>query len=146
MTTQAAYTEQEWRTLQFAPLWTFEAVAGADRNIDEEETAELVRQLQRATAFRSELVRDVCAPLADDWETMLDRCRADDRGIDGGLAEVADLLDSKVSVTDAILFKEAMLGLGLAVANASGGLFGLGSKVSAVEKKALKRVADALRV
>lgn len=108
-----ACTPQEWETLQFAPLWTFHAVAGIDSKIDNKESAALANVMQA-------YVRD-------------------GRGVINGLKQVAVVLDQRAG-GNATPFKQAMLLVGINVARASGGFLGVGDPISADEKKALVAV------
>jgi hypothetical protein len=147
MSTQASFTPEEWRTLQFAPLWTFTIVAGADRNIDEKEIQALAKELQEAVLFKEPLVRDVLYSVASDFSNVMLQYKKDSRDTIVGLREAAGILDKKATSQQARNFKGAMLLIGRNVAGASGGgLLGLGSKISDEEKAALVLVAAALGV
>jgi hypothetical protein len=147
MSTQASFTSEEWCTLQFAPLWTFTAVAGADRKIDEKEIQALAKELQEAILFKEPLVRDVLLSVASDFSNVMLRYKKDSRDTIGGLREAASILDRKATPQQARNFKGAMLLIGRNVAEASGGgLLGLGSKMSDEEKTAFVLVAAALGV
>lgn len=147
MTTSAAFSPEQWQTLQFASLWTFTAVAGADGSVDEKEMRALAKELQEAMLFKEPLVREVLMAVVADLGGCLQAFRADKRDILKGLTEVADLLDAKAAPDEAQGFKRAMLLIGINVAKASGGsFFGLfGNKVSDKEKAALALVAMTLR-
>jgi hypothetical protein len=144
---QAAFTKEEWRTLQFAPLWTFTAVAGADREIDDKEMAALAKELAEAPLYKDPLVREVLSTIVNNLAQIMREYAADSRDVLGGLGEVADLLDRKVAAEEAQSFKRAMLFIGHNIAEASGGgLFGRGEKTSDEEKAALVIVAASLRI
>ena len=42
------FTDAEWATLEFLPLWVFTGVAGIDGDIDHDETSALARELGEA--------------------------------------------------------------------------------------------------
>lgn len=144
MTVQASYTQQEWQLLEFAPLWVFTAVAGADHKIDEKEMGVLFKELNEASLYKEPLVRDVLMSIGSNVTDLIDQFKADPRPIDRGLADVSDLLDRKSNSEEANNFKKAIVGIGAEVARASGGIFG--DKMSTEEKQALVIVASSLRV
>jgi chorismate synthase len=141
-----SYTVEEWRTLQFAPLWVFTAVAGADRNIDQKEAGALAKELSEWAQFKEPLVQEVLLSVARDLANVMTQYRTDSRDVMAGLKDVADLLDRKAMQEQVKNFKGALLLIGRNIAQASGGgPLGLGDKVSAEEKTALALIMMALR-
>lgn len=143
VTTQTQFTQSEWETLQFAPLWMLSGVGGADANIEELEIAALMKEISEAALYKNQLVREVLFSIAAD-AGILDRYRDDPRTIDHGLSQVADVLEAHLDPVQALEFKKTMLGIGLEIAKAAGPLFG--SSVSAQERAALGWAAAAMRV
>ena len=92
MSTQASFTSEEWRTLQFAPLWIFSLVAGADGSIDKKEIAALAKELQEAVLFKEPLARDVLLSVATNFADVMSQYQADSRNAVTGLRDVADLI------------------------------------------------------
>ena len=147
MSPRPGYTTEEWQTLQFAPLWTFSAIAGAEGGIDDKEKGALAKELAEAPLFKEALVREVLSSLAGDLANQLRAYGADTRDVLKGLGDVADVLDRRATPEEAKNFKNAMLLIGRNVAQASGGGFlGTGDKVSDHEKAAFVLVAAAMRV
>ncbi len=144
MSAQRSFATEEWQTLQFAPLWVFAQVAGADRKIDKKEMAALAKEISEAPLFKGALVREVLISVRGDFENVWRQFQADPRGVLEGLQEVRQLLDSQVSADDAKRFKGSMLLIGRNIAEASGKLFG--SKVCEEEKAALALVSIALNM
>ena len=145
MSLQELFTAAEWRTLQFAPLWTFTAVAGADQNIDEKEVEALGRELSRAGLFKEPLVQEVLSSVVRDLGNIMKAYTEDPRMVIEGLQEVASVLAKRVPARQAENFKRAMLYIGHQVAKASGGgIFGRREKISDEEKAAIVLVAVAL--
>jgi hypothetical protein len=138
------FTDQEWQTLQFAPLWTFNAVAAADGDIDQQEMGKLGEYLQNALSFNDQLVREVMSSVALDLGGRLEAYKADSRDIASGLQQCADILDRKVAAEQAQAFKMAMLFIAKNIAEASSDA--AGQQVSQVEQNAFALVAVALRV
>lgn len=146
MSIRDSYAPSEWQTLQFAPLWVFHAVAGADKNIDEKEMEALAKEIQDAPVFKDPLVREVMLSLAVDLATIMQAYGPDPRQVLQGLKDVADLVESKTSPAEANRFKAGMLYIGHNIAKASGGGIFHRDPVSKEEKGALVMVAAALRV
>lgn len=144
MTVQASYTQQEWQLLEFAPLWVFAAVAGADSKVDDKEMEAFLKDVSEAALYKEPLVREVLMSLGSNFAESMTRFREDSRPVDRGLADVASLLDRKSDNEEANNFKKAVVGIGLDVARASGRIFG--DNMSKEEKQALVIVASALRV
>ncbi|HEY4688703.1 MAG TPA: hypothetical protein VIK33_05280 [Anaerolineae bacterium] len=147
MNNRSLFTADEWRTLQFAPLWVFTAVAGADRSVDEKEVAALAKEIADWALYKEPLVQEILLSVALDLSNMMAQYRADSRNVMTGLSNVADVLDRKATVDQAKNFKGAMVLLGRNIAQASGGgLFGAGDKMSGDEKAALGLIILSLRV
>ena len=141
-----SYTMEEWRTLQFAPIWVFTAVASADRKIDEKEAGALAKELSEWAQFKEPLVQEVLLSVVNDVANVMAQYHTDSRGVMAGLKDVADLLDRKATQEQAKKFKGAMLLIGNNIAQASGGgIFGTGDKISTEEKSALALIMMALR-
>jgi len=139
------FTSDEWQLLQFAPLWVFGAVAAIDNNIDDKEKTALAKALMESALFKNDLAREVLSSLAVGIAKVMPAWAADSRTAIDGLAEVADLLDAKAK-NDAEGFKRSLLLIGRNIAEASGGgIFGLGSKTSDDEMKAMIGCAAQLR-
>jgi hypothetical protein len=140
------FTDAEWQTLQFTPLWTFVACAGADRNIDDKEKAAFAKELAEAGLYKSALAREVLGSLAANLSTIMPAFTADSRSYLAGMSNAADVLDQKVPAEEANDFKKAILGIGIQVCQASGGGFmGKGDKISEEEKKNWAICAAAIR-
>lgn len=139
-----SYTVEEWRTLQFAPLWVYSQTAGVDGEIDAKETEVLVKDLNELNKSKEPLVREV---VDTNLANLMEAYKADPRAIQTGLTEVADLLDRKATPEQALNFKAAILSIGCDIAQASGGgFFSLEGKVSPAEQTALAFIMMALRV
>jgi hypothetical protein len=145
MEDRSIFTDEEWRTLTFAPLWVFCSVAEADADIDEREIAALSMEVEDAYLYDEPLVQEVFEVLQEDDQPLLD-FKADEREGDDGLAEVADLLDRKVPGEQAEAFKKAMLFIARSVAEASGEESFSAERVSGGEELSLFRIADLLGV
>ncbi len=139
------YVDGDWRTIQFAPLWVFESVAASDKKVDEKERAAFVASL--ASPPTSPLTEYLFGEVGGKLAAIEAERAKDKREPARGLGEVEALLQRYPDVSDADLFRRALVSLGQKVASASGGgLFGLGSKVSDAEAEAIERLRKLFRV
>lgn len=138
------FTDAEWNTVLFTPLWAFYAVAGMDKVVDEKEAGVLSKELMEAGLYRDEFTREVLTAIAADFRTVMGSYNSDSRDIVQGLQDSAALLDTKMSGGRADDFKRTCLAIAVNAAKASGPVWG--DKISKDEKKALLVVAAALRV
>lgn len=146
MPNQSLFPATEWRTLQFAVLWVFGAVAAADGNIDKREVEALAKELSQAHLYKEPLARDVLLSLLDDFENIFNLYQRDSRNVVQGLIEVANVLDRKVPPQVAYNFKGAMLMIGFNVSESTGkGFLGSGQKSLDQKHKALDAVAIIMR-
>lgn len=141
---RSSFTDSEWQTILFTPLWAFTAVASADRKIDDKEAGALAKELSEAMLYRDELTREVLAAVGLGLPTIMPAFAADARSIVAGLQDAATLLDAKLPAGAADGFKHATMLIAMNVAKASGSVFG--DKTSKEEKAAIALVAVALRV
>jgi len=130
---RALFSDSEWQTLQFAPLWAFAAVAGADGKIDDRETAVLMKEVSEAPLHKGVFVREVMTSLATDLVRVSAAYKADSRNAFAGLVEVRGLL-TRVDKDQAAIFKFAVMAIGKATAEASGPMFG--AKIAVEEQQA----------
>lgn len=138
------FTDAEWNTILFTPLWAFYAVAGMDRVVDEKEAGALSKELMEAGLYRDEFTREVLTSLAADFRTVMVAYNTDSRDIIQGLQDSAAVLDAKMPSGSSDDFKRTCLGIAVNAAKASGPVWG--DKISKDEKKALVVIATALRV
>lgn len=139
-----SYTAEEWRTLQFAPIWAFSLTAGVDGEIDSKETGAFVNQLTELAKSKEPLIREV---LDSNIANLMEAYKADPRAVIAGLKDVVELLDRKATQEQAESFKRTMLSIGRNISQASGGgLFSVTGKVSAAEETAFALLAMTLRV
>lgn len=130
-------TATDRRTLLFGPLWMFSLVAGSDGSVDEREVDELARVVEQSRPEGGPLLASVLAELTSQGAAVLAEYATDDRGPEEGLRRLAAVVDVqwRPSVGDA--FKDGILAIGKAVAEASGGFLGLGDRTSWAESEAL---------
>lgn len=142
MSIKDKFTNEEWMTLEYAPLWVLAAVGTADGKLDEKEVEAFTKELADAPLFKDELVREVMLADLMTMSNLMVSYKADSRNVQVGLSQVADVLDKK-SPEHADDFKKVLLGIAAKIANASGPAFG--EKISQHEKVAFGLVATFLR-
>ena len=133
-------------TLTFGPLWMFSLVAGSDGAVDEREVDELARVVERARPDGGPLLDLVLSDLTHDGARLLARYAADDRDAGDGLRRVAAVVDLHWPPEVGDSFKNGLLAIGRAVAEASGGFLGLGDRKGRAEREALATAAGYLGV
>ncbi|BAW32144.1 conserved hypothetical protein [Methanothermobacter sp. MT-2] len=122
MTFRNKFNENEWLTLQAAPIWVFEVVAIADGKIDEEELEEVLNQsknvIEYSTGFTYEVFRDHIVNVTNNnpkFRNLLKKNPLE------GLKTVADLL-GRLKHSEAQNFKKMLLKMAIKVANSSDGV------------------------
>ena len=138
------FTDTEWKTVLFTPLWAFGIVSMADGKVDDKETAALVKELTEAALYKDELTREVFGALMSNLGSIGADFAADKRSQLQGLQDAASLFEAKLPGGGADKFKLAILGICLNAARASGPVFG--DKVSKEEKTAVALVGVSLRI
>jgi hypothetical protein len=142
---ESDFSPDEWQTLRFCPFWVFHAVGIADGKVDKKELGAFLKEVQEAPLFKDALARNVLFSIAANLDAVFKAYHADPRNVMDGLGQAADLLDRRATPETVKGFKGSMLLIGHRVAEASGGLLGMGKKVSDKEKSALLLVRAALR-
>jgi hypothetical protein len=137
------FLEAEWQTMSLAPLWVFEAVAGVDDVVDDKERSAFMRALEHPPA--GVLTAFVFSRVRREFEALGAARAKDPRAALRGIAEVATLLLGYPDGDDANAFRSALVDLALAVGGASGGLLGLGHKLSDAEESVIAHVRALLQ-
>lgn len=117
---RSSFTDEEWRTLQFAPFWAFHLVAGADGLADEKELEALYAQFREAATQKAPLAREVFVSIAAEQQNVQTAYFADARTVTDGLRDVVRVLDGKVGHDESVMFKGAVAWVAVDTANASG--------------------------
>lgn len=142
-----SYTEifdsNEWETLQFSMMWVFRGVAGADGKIDKEEQVALTQIIKNYYKIPYPLIKEVLKSLSTNPGVYFRNSINDSREYRKGLEETAEILDSKVSLEEALIFKKILTTIGIYVANASGDKK---SKISNEEVDQISRLAYHLKL
>jgi nucleotide-binding universal stress UspA family protein len=146
MTAEDSFTAEDWHELELAPLWILAAVGAADGKIDKTERATLIEGVDRCAGHADEFVRRVFSTVSKNFDAIWTTYMQDERFAIHGLRTVGDVLARAADPVQALHFKQTLVQLGVDVADASGGVLGLGGKRSRAERKALNNVAQALRM
>jgi hypothetical protein len=117
---RSSFTDEEWRTLQFAPFWAFHLVARADGLADEKELEALYTQFREAATQKAPLAREVFVSIAAEQQGVQTAYFADPRTVADGLRDVVRILDAKVGHDESVMFKGAVAWIAVDTANASG--------------------------
>jgi hypothetical protein len=139
------FTDSEWNTVMFTPLWAFHTVAGVDSKVDSNEAGALAKELSEASLYRDEFTREVLSSIGASLPVVMQAYMVDSRGSVDGLQDAANLLDAKLPSGGGDAFKMAILNICIQAAKASGPRL-FGPKVSKQEKVAIAVVAMSLRV
>jgi hypothetical protein len=135
----------DWETLQLGVIAMFWGVAGADGKVDEKEISVFATEMMEAPLYKSDLAKEVFGTIFGQLAVLLEKYKADPRDLLKHLTDVADVLDRVVGGPEREGFKRALLAVAVKVAQASGGMFGFGDKISKNEKAAVTALGVALR-
>lgn len=133
------FSNEEWKTLEFSIIWMFQAIAGADKNIDTDELNALAVLKDKTSKFECDIMKELVPSLHVDINTISDYFEDDQKNIRIGLREVADIVDTNLSAEQSLLFKKSLLAIGMFIAYASGDV--LSSKMSNDELQLLVELA-----
>ena len=125
--------------MELSVLWMFQAIAGIDKKIDTLEVDALKSLKKKAKEFDCKILKQVLSSLRLDHDEIANIYTVDNREIQTGFRQMAELLDSKVSKENALLYKKSLLAMGMHVAYASGDI--LSSKMSNVESQKIVELA-----
>jgi uncharacterized tellurite resistance protein B-like protein len=140
MSFKLEFNDQEWAALQYSFLWIFQAVAGADDNIDEKEKNAFAYIVSNPNNIPCALAVEVLTSLQDEGKAIFHMSEEDRKDTREGLEYVADLLRSSLTHDERVAFKKTLMALGIVVGKASGSWFA--DKFSDDEFRELKRVAN----
>jgi len=144
MSDRSTFTAEEWDTLMFAPLWMAGFVGKADQDMDNRETAAMLKDVSKAELYKQPLVREILSGVADRYRDVLARFVDDPRTAERGLRDTREILDAKADDEEARNVKRSVLGLGVHVAKASGAPSG--ESASTEEKERMAMAATLLGV
>ena len=137
------FSDNQWENLVYAPFIVFLIVSAADGTIDKKE----IKAFGKVLSSQSHpLTIELLASMPDAPHTIIQELLNDPQAMAERLETTVTDIDSVLPRSDALLFKVALFNIGQEVAEASGGFFGFGKKISKTEKAALTTVALMLNV
>ncbi|WP_237054056.1 hypothetical protein [Marilutibacter chinensis] len=142
------FSPDEFDVLKRSVFMVFAAVAASDGKIEKKEAETFVKTLGDAELLRNPLMNRIVTNVIHDIPGIMASIFSDDAPSPAiELLQARLIVDAKLPADEAGEFKQALLGLGHAIASASGGgLFGFGSRISKDEKQALAAIAACLGV
>lgn len=146
MASKSDFTKEEWQLITDGPEWVFSALAAADGNValmikarESKAYKEVVEEYNSRSSFMADVLGDMDNPSRDTKNASLSEAEQK-------LEKIGDILDRKVSSTEAGEYRRFLVSVAESVAEATGeGALGLGDKLSSKEKAALSKVKAALR-
>lgn len=120
MELRSLYQPAEWLTLQYAVMWVFHSVAGADGVIDKKEQMALKHLTSNAKKFDNPLLQEVLISLDSSSGSIFRQSMVDPRGYKKGLADVISIVNKTIPQAEAISFKKHLIAIGFFIANTSG--------------------------
>jgi LysM repeat protein len=146
MASKASFNANEWELIKDAPEWVFAALSAAEGNVALTVKAKESKGFKKAVEGfegRNQLIRDV---VADKTKPAKALKRATLSDAEEALEQIGDILDERVGRQEADDFRDFLLAVGDAVAEAAGeGALGAGKKVSKKEFRALGKIEAALK-
>ncbi|MCI4646173.1 MAG: hypothetical protein MRY64_15430 [Hyphomonadaceae bacterium] len=135
------FTSEQWELLKYLPFQVFTAVAGADGNIDRKEIATFFDEIQKAALLKNELHREVMIELAQVNPEKYIRESMDFQKTIDSAELIKVFLKETLTESEFQDFVASVFITGIKVANASGGGWFGGSKISKEERQALAVIA-----
>jgi hypothetical protein len=139
------FTAQEWSALEFAVLDVYWLSAAVDGKIDKLEAEALASLLSLPEQVEDELARAVLGSVAEHHEAIVAAYRPATRTRDdyeASLRKVGELVDDRLQPGAALSFKNALIDVGVTVANASGRRVPGRGRVSDLELVAIAGMSD----
>ncbi len=141
----------DYELIKEGPFIIFILMALADGEIDLKETTALAEVILNPSEFKNDfLVQVIRDAIPEITPTSIPECLApimnNSPDYLNKLQELKRAIDENLDASEALQFKMALIKLGYKIADASGGLFGLGSRVCKQEKKMLQTIAAVLGV
>ncbi|MBC7265112.1 MAG: hypothetical protein H5T64_12265 [Chloroflexi bacterium] len=132
------FSTEEWELLKLLPFQVFALVAGADKKVDQQEIAQLQKDLQDAPFYKDPLHKELAVDiLTSDVSALISKATDASKFVDRA-NQIKGILKVKLTTEEYQRFVASMFINGLRIARASGGgVLGMGEKVSEEEKVAL---------
>ncbi len=136
------FSPAEWEDLLRLPVVVYQAVAAADGRIDTDEKNSFLAYVQR-TGHTDALLARIFDGLVDQGDEVLNTSSRE-RDYRSFLQYIRPILERHLNSDERRSFLAGLLYLGHNVADASGGFFGLGRRVSAAEQARIQEIGGLL--
>ncbi|MET0866095.1 MAG: hypothetical protein ABWZ98_17315 [Nakamurella sp.] len=135
-------TQQDWQTLQTAPLWVLTAVVGRQSKFDPLELAAFWRVVDATAAGSDGLAKSVLEALSSNFSAQLALYERNEQSVVAGLWDVMSILKRR-DVLVSGPFTAAMLEVGEGISRARGPF---GQTISREDKQTLLLLATLLEI
>ncbi|MFW6085921.1 MAG: hypothetical protein ACODAG_01855 [Myxococcota bacterium] len=125
--------------------WVYVLVSTADGRMDRKETRRFMQLLDRDDAFESAWMKRAMEQAKVQSKMVIDGMASDPDACLPELERLGTAADEQLPADEARAFKHDLLAFGKAIARASGGVLGVGSKIAGSEAETLGRLATLLR-
>ena len=119
-----AFSPDEWKLVRRAPLLVFYYVAKADGQVDSEEVEKLIDLLRSPEKYQSAIFTEATQNLMSDASALASTVKGilSETGLNVArqFATIQQAIDERLSLEDAVAFKEALVKLGVDVAVSKG--------------------------
>lgn len=144
-------SHEDYELLKESPFIIFILMAFADGKVDQKETTAFAEIIANPQIFQNDfLVQLIIASIPAIKSTSITEHLASIIGNNPDylqkLKDLARVIDSSLDTNEAMEFKKALVKLGHKIADASGGLFGLSSRICKQEKQMLREISSILGV
>ena len=144
-----AISAKQWEILESGPALVFLVVAASDGKVGKRETTTFAKVIVGAAHLEAEcpsLGRALGASLEKVPEVIAKIEAVEKFDSAGELRRIGETVDACLSEDEAQNYKLGLLYIGKEVAEAAGGFFGMGRRISEREATALKMIADAFGI
>ncbi|MET1076646.1 MAG: hypothetical protein ABWY06_01360 [Pseudomonas sp.] len=141
-----AFSGEEFEALKMAPFLVFFLVAAADGRIDKKELLAFGKLLSNSARYSNPLLTRIITNIISDIPALAGTLTQKRLNFAAELTIIRGIVDSRMPLPQAEAFKRALFQVGQDIAEASGGFFGFGSKISKEERLALACIAFCLDI
>ncbi|MCE2595936.1 hypothetical protein K6Y31_14070 [Motilimonas cestriensis] len=140
------FSPEEFDRLKQAPFLIFFLVAAADGKVDKKEMKQFADVLTHPDFLANQTMNRIITNIMGELPEQLMKLLSQEFDFMEELAALKVIVEQNLSESQANEFKVALLMMGKLIAEASGGFFGFGSKISKQEKAALAAIAICLDI
>jgi len=140
------FSHDDFETLKQSVFLIFFIVAAADGKVDKKELIAFVKLLSDPEKIKNSLLNRIVTNVINDVPTIVYEMAKKKLDYIEELGKLKKIIDDNLSSEEANSFKISLFLVGKEIAEASGGFFGFGSKISKEEKGALAAIALCLGV